>query len=378
MKKPKIYFPNLNGLRFIAAFLVLIYHLEQLKATFGLESYWDSVPFYAIIGKLGVILFFVLSGFLITFLLLVEEQNFDSINVKNFYIRRILRIWPLYLFIIVLALLLLPQCSTFTEYSYGREFSQFNYEWVIISILYLLFLPNLVLAVFGLIPYASHTWSIGTEEQFYLFWPLLLRYIKKNRARFMVLIVLFYVTVNLFLSTSYSDFIPLVNMIRAFWKTIPFDCMAIGGLYAIMLFRKNKMLDFILRNDVFYSTIIVVCILLLNGVYIPYLHYEIYSFLFGLIIINFAANKKSHISLENRFLNYLGKISYGLYMYHPIGIVLALQLCLSTGVHSNYVIYPLSTIVTTIIAALSYKYFETYFLQFKDRFSSIISGGLRD
>ncbi|WP_164891118.1 acyltransferase family protein, partial [Botryobacter ruber] len=67
----KIYFPNLNGLRFIAAFVVIIHHMEQIKSLLGLQNYWSN-PFISVVGKLGVVLFFVLSGFLITYLLLVE------------------------------------------------------------------------------------------------------------------------------------------------------------------------------------------------------------------------------------------------------------------------------------------------------------------
>lgn len=67
----KVYFPNLNGLRFVAAFMVIIHHVEQFKNLFGLENIFHKSPFISIVGKLGVILFFVLSGFLITYLLLV-------------------------------------------------------------------------------------------------------------------------------------------------------------------------------------------------------------------------------------------------------------------------------------------------------------------
>ena len=74
MEKQKIYFPNLNGLRFIAAFLVIIHHIEQIKSLSKIENYWETIPFIGIIGKLGVVLFFVLSGFLITYLLLAEEH----------------------------------------------------------------------------------------------------------------------------------------------------------------------------------------------------------------------------------------------------------------------------------------------------------------
>lgn len=113
---------------------------------------------------------------------------------------------------------------------------------------------------------------------------------------------------------------------------------------------------------------------MLKGVYIPYIQYEFYSVLFGIIILNFATNEKIQISLENRVLNYLGNISYGLYMYHPIGIVLALAITISINFITNWLLYPLSFALTIIIAGLSYKYFETFFLKFKTKFSNIISG----
>jgi peptidoglycan/LPS O-acetylase OafA/YrhL len=83
MNKPNIYFPNLNGLRFLAALLVIIHHIEQLKSIWGLNNYFRYPHFVGIIGKLGVVLFFVLSGFLITYLLLAEEHGNNTISLKN-------------------------------------------------------------------------------------------------------------------------------------------------------------------------------------------------------------------------------------------------------------------------------------------------------
>ncbi|MEG0929911.1 acyltransferase family protein, partial [Algoriella sp.] len=105
-----LHFPNLNALRAIAALLVLIHHTEQIKNSFNLDSFWN-VPFFNVIGKLGVVLFFVLSGFLITYLLLNEEKNTNKINVKRFYFRRVLKIWPLYYFIIFLSYFVFPYIS---------------------------------------------------------------------------------------------------------------------------------------------------------------------------------------------------------------------------------------------------------------------------
>ena len=375
MRKQKIYFPNLNGLRFIAAFLVIIHHIEQTKSIFKIENYWGAIPFIGIIGKLGVVLFFVLSGFLITYLLLAEEHSFKKISIKKFYMRRILRIWPLYFLIIVLAFFILPYFEIFTFPGFGKDVVYSNLVWKLL--LYAIFFPNLVLTLFGIVPYASHTWSIGTEEQFYLVWPVLIKYLKKNRILLMLTIIVTYLTLKFFLLSSFANYLPYKDLISSIWNTFPIDCMAIGGLYSILLFQKSKLLKYLLRNDLFYFSICLVTLFMIKGVYIPYIHYEFYSVFFGLIILNFSANNKIKISLENKVLNYLGNISYGLYMYHPIGIVLAIAISVLINYNTNWLLYPLSLFLTITIAGLSYKYFESYFLKKKKRFSSILSGNIK-
>ena len=80
----KVYFPSFNGIRFIAALSVIIYHIEQTKMMYKFDNYFD-IPFMHIMGKLGVILFFVLSGFLITYLLMQERKETNTISIKDFY-----------------------------------------------------------------------------------------------------------------------------------------------------------------------------------------------------------------------------------------------------------------------------------------------------
>lgn len=372
MDKQKIYFPNLNGLRFIAAFLVIIQHIEQLKSISNLENYWGTIPFIGVVGKLGVVLFFVLSGFLITYLLLSEEKSFDDISIRKFYMRRILRIWPLYFLIIIMAFFVLPYIKIFTLNGFG--INSIHADMAIKLVLYALFLPNIVLSMLGVIPYASHTWSIGTEEQFYLVWPVFMKYLKKNRILLMLIIIVSYLIFQLFLANPLSDFMPYKNIIREFWAIFSIDCMAIGGIFGIMLFRNDRFLHLIKNNLIFYFSIAFVSFLMFKGVYIPYINVEFFSVFFGIIILNFASNDKIKISLENQYFNYLGNISYGLYMYHPIGIILAISLTVAIGHPTNWLIYPLSLLFTIIIAGLSYRYFETYFLKFKHKFSKVLSG----
>jgi peptidoglycan/LPS O-acetylase OafA/YrhL len=370
MEKLKIYFPNLNGLRFIAAMMVLFPHIEQFKQLKNMDNYLYLYPFET--GKLGVTLFFVLSGFLITYLLLAEEHSFKKISIRKFYIRRMLRIWPLYFLIIILAFFILPNISLFTLPGFGKEVIYSNLFLKIF--LYIIFFPNLVLSLYGLVPYASHTWSIGTEEQYYLVWPIILKYFKQYRLLLMIVIIITYLSIDELLSTQYADFLPFKNALQAFWTSFKIDCMAIGGIFAILYFEKSKVLILLQNTIVFYLAIILVIFLMLKSIQFPYFHFECYAVLFGIIILNFATNEKIKISLENKFLNYLGNISYGLYMYHAIGIVLAIAISTSISSATNWLIYPLSFVLTIIIAGLSFKYFESFFLKFKDKYSIVLSG----
>lgn len=377
----RIYFPNLNGLRFIAAFLVIIHHIEQQKSDFQLPNIFGLLSIQ-LFGRLGVVLFFVLSGFLITYLLLKEERATGAIGIRNFYIRRVLRIWPLYFLIIILGLLILPNLHLFDVPNYDKTRVYQNLFTKII--LYVFFLPNLVSPLLGIVPYAAHTWSIGTEEQFYLTWPVILKSIKRNRLLLMFVIIAIYLFLARALYSSRTDFLPAKDALIAFWPTFNIDCMAIGGFFAMLLHSQSPLLKFFRNRYIFYFALVFTIILIYNGSYFPsltvnhlkfpYLYKEFYSLWFGIIILNFASNPDILISLEAKPLKYLGKISYGLYMYQPIAIALAFQVALLFPQVFNPIFYTLSMGLTVLISAVSYKYFEAYFLKFKGEFSTLASG----
>lgn len=378
MLNQKIYFPHLNGIRFTAALLVIIHHIEQLKGIYGLPTLWGGKGFLShfisIIGPQGVVLFFVLSGFLITYLLLAEEAKTETINIKKFYIRRILRIWPLYLLVIFLSLFVLVHFDFFTLPGFNKSTIQENIIWKLI--LFILFFSNFVLVFFGVVPYASQTWSIGTEEQFYLVWPIIIKFIKRNRLLLMILIALGYNVFRLFLMSRHSLFIPesIRVILQAFWNGFTIDCMAIGGFFAVLLYEKSKITTLLLNNWVFYLSIIFVIGSWSINLYIPYLHSIYYSALYALIILNFASNPKQHINLENRYFNYLGNISYSIYMLHPIGITIAIQSAIFLNIISNWIVYPIAILSTILLSGLSYRWYESYFLKFKSRFAIVKSG----
>jgi peptidoglycan/LPS O-acetylase OafA/YrhL len=368
----KLYFPNLNGLRFIAAFFVIINHVEQLKVFYYLG---DGVVsnFAKIIGKLGVMLFFVLSGFLITYLLLTEERLLGVIHTKKFYIRRFLKILPLYLLIIVLVFFIFQQ---FSFWNIPRLTNPINDNFSVILLLHVFFIPNVATAVYGFIPYVAQAWSIGTEEQSYLIWPVILKRFKEHRLGLMIGIVVFHFIIRIFLSDRFFIQMPYREILYKFWMHFNIDSIAIGSIFAIFLINKNQVLKYILNINFFYLIVVITLALLFNAIKVPYFHYNFYSVLFGIIIINLAVNKKLKNILEWNVINYLGKISYGIYMYHFIVLIPVLMLASKINLNNNVIIYTLVLVITIAISSFSYHYFETFFLKRKVKYSFIKSGVL--
>lgn len=366
----KVYFPNLNGLRFIAALLVFIHHVEQLKDLLGLESYWSNYIILSL-GRLGVSLFFVLSGFLITYLLLIEQKQTGTVAIKSFYLRRMVRIWPLYYLIVVLSFFVFP----YVPFLSLGEYSLAVLEDLPIKLtLFLLFLPNLALFMYPGVPYASQAWTIGVEEQFYLIWPVLMKWIK-NKELLLYTIIIGYWVITFILTIPVEPWVNYyLNYPRKLINSFSIDCMAIGGTFALQLYQKNKILKLLYNQYLQWLIIITLGILIASGTYIPYFHNSVYSLLFGILILNLASNPTTKINLENGLLNFLGKISYGLYMYHYLGIIIALKLLGELEITNIFLQYTLSMLLTIIFAALSYKYLEKYFILKKSRFSKIKSG----
>ena len=131
----KLYFPNLNTLGFLAAMLVMVHHIELFKEMFGLPNIFHNHSIQ-LMSKIGVTFFFVLSVFLITYLLLLEQNTYETIDIKAFYMRRILRIWPLYYLIIMLAFFIFPQLSFM--HMPGHDLS----HWLIKFLFFIFFMTN--------------------------------------------------------------------------------------------------------------------------------------------------------------------------------------------------------------------------------------------
>jgi peptidoglycan/LPS O-acetylase OafA/YrhL len=372
----KIYFPNLNGIRFIAALAVIIHHIEQIKSFFIYDNLWQN-PYIRLIGKLGVILFFVLSGFLITYLLLMEKKQ-GTISIKDFYIRRILRIWPLYYLIVICGLFIFPHIN-FIAIADNHRTENIQDHFIVKIILFFLFLPNLAFSGFSPVPYIAQTWSVGVEEQFYLIWPVLLKKMKNTFAA-LVGVIFFYLLIKFILiainnHSGFFDSNKILHGLFGCWDEFNIDCMAIGGIAAYTLFhKKERLLNFFFNPYIQICTYLALVLSIALKFYIKNLQFEYYSLLFAIIIVNLAANPKTILKLENRLFSYLGKISFGLYMYHYVIITFSIKLLNIFFIRNNVMIYTLSIALTIFVASVSYEFFEKKFLKLKKRFTIIESG----
>ena len=383
----KVYFPSLNGLRFIAAFVVIIHHLEQIKLFYGLPSLFFRVPFFKIVGELGVTLFFVLSGFLITYLLLAEKERFKTIDVKKFYVRRILRIWPLYYLVITLGLFVFPHIHFFDIPQYT---DQVHYKFGVKILLYYLLLPNVVNNLYPYMPYIAQAWSIGIEEQFYYVWPWIIKFTKNHlRVLFIILFGLIILTNVLFHFADHSADLSqastktkIIALAYKIFSYLRIGCMAIGGIGAYYLYHlRLKVLNVIFSPFTQLISLVILIELLAFGVEIPYINHEFYSLFFIVIILNLAANPKAYFSLENKFLDYLGKISYSLYMWHSVALMIAFRIATTlnpqlNNLVSNAVYYIVTFLLSIFLASASYELFEMKFLKFKHLFAKVQSGNL--
>jgi peptidoglycan/LPS O-acetylase OafA/YrhL len=376
MEERRIYFKNLNALRFIAAVLVIFHHIEQYKMWAKLPNFFGTAAVDAL-GHKAVSFFFVISGFLITYLLLSEHKKTADIDVRNFYIRRILRIWPLYYLIVIVSLFAIP--NFFNLSLLGAEISQQNFP--VVCVLLLLVLPNLVRLIQPSVVGGNQLWSIGVEEQFYLIWPLLVRFFIKALLYFLVAFIALKITGTVILEmlTQQYDSLVLKKLLR-FWVLLQVEQMAIGAMGAwILFYRKENLLNKIYHPYVFRFSLTFVALLFIVPIHHWFINYA-EAIIFVIVIMNLSTNKAIKFSMESKLANVLGNISYGIYMYHTICITCALYLLRYFEMQqTNYVLfnitlYTLSTFSTIAVAYYSYEFFEKKFLELKEQFMVVKSG----
>ncbi len=358
--KSKPYFQNLDALRFIAAMMVVSSHLTMVSdlPETGFGKYVRAfLSVDGIGGEAGVSFFFVLSGFLITYLMCWESSPHGTFSVKDFYIRRVLRIWPLYFLMVFIGFVVYPPFNPF------HEFGQSN-VWI-----YITFLANFVYLTDSGTPWpvVGPLWSISVEEQFYFFWPLIFvltglgkklpwvfgialavssLFIAAGGSKYHTLYALNDLTIGA--ATAYVSFF-YQERVRAFW-------VRLGGVRAVAIYCLGTLLLFLNYQLDTHFRLYHIFDQQLNALF------------FAFVISEQSFSPCSLFKLGSvKWLGHLGKISYGVYVYHAavMWIVFAAGRCMGWPFYLNAVF---AIALTLLISEFSYRYFESYFLRLKERF----------
>ena len=378
-KPPRFYMPQLDVMRFFAFLSVLLLHcLPSVEV--GNHIGWSrSVALFAKTiessGRNGVGLFFLLSAYLITELLTRERKATGDIHLKMFYIRRILRIWPLYYFVLLMGLLVQP-----LNVKFHLTLS------VILS--YLFFVNNWHVVLYNFVWTPLYPlWTVSAEEQFYLIWPFAMRKFSRRTMLLLCSLVIIALPLATYRTTGLA------------WRTGTTELVAtllffpLGGILSMMLKPKPYPAPLWKVLGAFFFGL--TC-WMAGGIWTrpggemlaaPPQAILGMAFITAGTVIIFVAFLRSDPAMWPRSLVYLGKISFGLYVFHRFvyaavqAVMGALGLGIRTGPnHSmmNVLIAGLVTLPATLlgtigVSALSYRYLEKPFLLMKDRFAVVHS-----
>jgi peptidoglycan/LPS O-acetylase OafA/YrhL len=360
----RFYQPELDGVRFYAFLGVFVCHTLPFEAEFyrklhlPLPWVWGAT---VKAGAAGVDLFFALSAFLITSLLLKERQETGGISLKHFYLRRILRIWPLYFLVIAIGVVL------------SHTVANQSLPWYYVAG-YLLFVGNWVHAVFGRPEsIAFPLWTVSIEEQFYLIWPLMVKVLERRGLIISGIVMFLLATLCRVIfvlagvsggyvyygSTARCDSIALGIMLALFADRLP---KLSGGMR--LLFVGGGLVGWIVSSA------------WLTDQPGPISMREV----LGRLIISLAAGAMLYGCLNSRnklltgtWIVRLGKVSYGLYLLHLVGLLLAKSLFHPVSGTAILATKAVGFVLTIILAFASYRWVESPFLRLKDRFAKVLS-----
>jgi peptidoglycan/LPS O-acetylase OafA/YrhL len=360
-KEERIYFPELDGLRFFAFFLVFVHHHDLLA----------HVPFLSVLntrGWIGVDLFFVLSSFLFTKLLLAEYQKTQTISFKKFYLRRIFRIYPIYFLFAAFSLAIYIYLKgSINQYLGIRLIGLFTFSDNILTAMY----------EYNPLPYIQHLWTITFEEQFYLVVPWLILFLVRSTSKTRITLL-----ISIFILFNLIRCILLSNDVtgRALW-VLPithFESIVLGLVLGFGGFN-------FLQNRIKPGVVGFIGIALFMVLsQLPQVNQSSYWLLLSYPLVGFSTAfvlyaVLNHASLKSFFSKnifvYLGKRSYGLYIYHLLGNSVAGYLIakLSFLPTNNLASFIYSLLFTILVSILSYALIETPFLKLKKKFEVIVS-----
>lgn len=355
--KKSFYRPELDGLRFFAFLLVFIHH----------HPFFQNIPVLKIlnrIGWVGVDLFFVLSAYLFTKLLVLEYKKTNRVSYRKFYIRRILRIWPIYyLFVVFCIVYKLIIGGDFDLSAIYRMLGLFT------------FTDNIASVFWGynqVIPFVAHLWTISFEEQFYVIVPALILFLVKTsykfKIRFFIIVFISLLIIRTVLILNNVNYLTLWLLPFTHYESILFGIVL--GFFEEYL---PKLKTFV------WIALALICFPILSRFNILKINLasNILYFLVGLFTtITVAASLKSELIqkfLSLKPLVFLGKRSYGLYLFHFLGIFLGAYISDRLFDQNLFYSFLISLGATILISVLSYKWIESPFLKLKKKFEIVKS-----
>lgn len=342
------YYPALDGLRGLSILMVLLPH-------FGVNTYIHPFGFF-LDSNAGVQIFFVISGFIITTLLLKEQIRNGSISLKYFYIRRALRILPVaYLFLLVLLIL---------DIAFRLHIGLFDFAEAA------LFFKNLPVSTSY---YTAHFWTLAVEGQFYLFFPFLL--ILSIDYYFIISLLIVIVVPTAAIAGNYCP-VTLGNLLfvklcmYAFWKGPVM--ILIGSVFAISLFKSAG--NSKRRQQSYYAGLflLVIAIVIRAKTFIFYQKYiseYLFALLIGFVTITILSGKSVLKNvLSSRVIIRIGMLSYSLYIWQQLFVGPNAWQPWMTGLGSVplWAMIIMKILAVFILALVSYA-FERLFLKQKDK-----------
>lgn len=379
----KEYFFRLDALRFVAFSLVFLNHIPSFLHFPQSVGTPDTPAFvYLQMGDLGVGFFFVLSGFLITYLLEKERAKTGTISFKNFYIRRILRIWPLYFLALGIIIAISLAFSGFTLYKTHIDWHEITWYLFLVGNIFRAFqhTSNEMIAIL---------WSVAVEEQFYLIWPIIFFTFRKYIGWVLALGA----AVSMAFRYHYANQFE----VREFYTFTVMIYLFVGaaiGVYAQKL--RGWFEDGQKRGRALCVAIAgaagVVGLLSVRGFVFPYGYPQWFIALDGLLFALFFAGiilaaafgtsaRNEIVTVRGVFektLEYLGGISYGLYVYHLIALTTVVYVVQKIGFNpaqmyfAKFALLALCTFgLTVALAAASHAFWEKPFLSLKEKFVKV-------
>jgi peptidoglycan/LPS O-acetylase OafA/YrhL len=355
------WYPSLNGLRAISITLVILHHLGKNTSIFkGISTHRWLMPLIRFIqdGQLGVNIFFVISGFLITSLLLKEEERTQAVSIRQFFLKRVLRIFPAYYFMLfvyvvlnAMGLIHISGASFLTAFTFTKHFN-WSLDW-----------------------FTAHGWSLSIEETFYLCWPAI--FISGNRFRKAAVWALIALVP---LCRIFVHFYPLswMSELSIFWRI---DAIATGCLLALY---KDRILNILSPHwkGLFWFSILALfglryfqslaSLVHAGFIFIPLglTNGSIANALIGIILMYsvFGPQKYWFTFLNLRWVNFIGTISFSIYLWQQLFI---------SGIDWWIAQFPQNLVAIAVMALFSYYIIEAPFLRLKTKLATVHRSNVR-